>query len=289
MGDSSDCHSDRLVATSAAPLPAGVRTALHQLALPGLAWCEQLAAARYQHWQRVGLFRKTLWKYGSAALIRSLQSHQVAVSSLCWAGGFTGSANFSYREAVEDGRQAIAEAAELAAETLIIAPGGRAGHTLRHARRTVIAGLQELAEAATAQQVRLAVLVAPPPPRASWSLLHDVEDALELIGHVDCPQIGLACPLPCAASDLERWRCIAPRIWIMWSEVEATGGRTAAQAAGWNHSLSQLTHFGFSGVWELHAPAHGLSVPPRERKASCGALSEALGLAQLQPPGQIVI
>lgn len=289
LGDSSDCHSGRFVSPSAPALPTGVRTALHQLALPGLPWCEQLAVARYQHWQRMGLLRKTLWKYGVTAVVRSLQAHQVGVSSLCWAGGFTGSAHFSYREAVEDGCSAIAEAAAVGAETLIIAPGSRSGHTVRHARRTVLAGLQELASCAQAYQVRLAVLVAPSPPRASWSLLHRLEDAQELLEDLDWPWVGLACPLPRSLPACESWRALASRIWILWSQVDDGVGLLTDQVAAWNHTLQQLTDYGFAGVWEMHALAPNQCMAPREGKARCRALSEALGLPQLHQPGSMVI
>lgn len=245
--------------------------------------------ARYQHWQRIGLLRKTLWKYGVTAVVRSLQAHRVGVSSLCWAGGFTGSAHFSYREAVEDGCEAIAEAAAVGAETLIIAPGSRSGHTVRHARRTVLAGLQELAGCALAYQVRLAVLVASPPPRAEWSLLHHLEDAQEFLDAVDSPLVGLACPLPHSLTTSESWRALASRIWILWSQVDDGAGLLADQVASWNHALQQLTHYGFAGVWELHALAPHQCIAPRDGKARCRALSEALGLPELHQPGSMVI
>jgi len=267
--------------------PAGVRTALHQAALLGLPWCEQLAVAQNQHWQRVGLLRKTIWKYGANALARSLKAHELTVSSLSWAGGFTGSVGFSFREAVADSRQAVEEAESVNAETLVIAPGSRAGHTFRHSRRMVVDGLKFLVDAATERELRLAVLVSPPAKHAAWSYLTSDDDALELIEEIGSPLVGLACPLPKTdghPSLLERWQRISKRAWVVWSDADGD-----MRAPSLNDLLRKLSRSGFTGIWELRSQSPAADVNTRGQRELCRAVSEALGLPPATRPSSVMI
>jgi len=66
------------------------------------------------------------------------------VSHLGWAGGFTGSDGRSYRDSVEDAREAVHTARELGTRTLIVYTGARGGHTYNHARRLARSALEEL-------------------------------------------------------------------------------------------------------------------------------------------------
>jgi hypothetical protein len=285
IGDSSDLDLDWSAARArsvTATGAGGLRPALHQTALLGLSWYEQLAVARFQHWQRVGLLRKTIWKYGSDAVARSLASHQLQVSSLSWAGGFTGAVGFSFREAVSDARQALKEAAAVGAESLVVIPGGRHGHTFRHARRLVADGLKHLADDAAQRRVRLAVLVSPPASCANWSCLSGADDALHLLESVDSPVVGLAAPLACGDAHpalADRWQRLWRRSWIAWTDIDQAAA-TSEMCAGLSAALERLVRSDFGGVWELRSWARQPVVTPREQRSRCRTVSEALGLPE---------
>lgn len=275
IGDITQTSSHWLEANGgAAANSPGVRIALHQTALLGMSWCDQLATAQNQHWQRVGILRKTLWKYGAATVARSLRAHRLSASSLSWAGGFTGSLGFSFREAIDDGRQALDEAHAIGAETVVITPGDRAGHTFRHARRLVVDGLKALVDVAADRRLRLAVLVSPPARYAAASYLSADDAALELLDEVGSPVLGLACALPRGDGHpalIERWQRIVRRSWVVWSDSEPS-------TSPLRELLPRLALSGFDGVWELRSQARKAASNPREQRDSCRALSEALGL-----------
>ena len=248
-----------------------------------MTWYDQLAVAHYQHWQRIGLLRKTIWKYGAVAVAKSLSAHKLGVSSLSWAGGFTGAVGFSFREAVADGRQALQEAETVAAETLVIVPGGRAGHTFRHARRLVVDGLRFLADDAAARRVKLAILVSPPASFATWSCLAGGDDALQIVEQVDSPVVGLACPLPVGDAHpalADRWQRICRRAWIAWTDIEAAPAAINPREPGLDATLSWLAGCGFTGVWELRSWTHHTIANPADQRARCRCISEALGLPE---------
>jgi hypothetical protein len=277
---------------TATATPPRVRIALHQTALLGMSWCDQLATAQNQQWQRIGILRKAIWKYGAATLVRSLRAHRLSASSLSWAGGFTGSLGFSFREAVEDGRQAIVEADAVSAGTVVLTPGNRAGHTFRHARRLVMDGLKYLVDDAADRGLRLAVLVAPPAKCAAWSYLAADDSALELLDEIQSPVLGLACALPRIEGHpamVERWQRIVRRAWVVWSDSEPCSASLDARATGLNELLPRLAEWEFQGVWELRSQARRAPSTPREQRDSCRALSEALGLPNAVRPGNVSI
>jgi hypothetical protein len=274
---------------AAASALAGLRTSLHQAVLLGMSWYDQLAVVRYQHWQRVGLLRKTIWKYGADAVAKSISAHRLTVSSLSWAGGFTGAVGFSFREAVADGRQALREAQAVSAETLVIVPGGRAGHTFRHARRLVVDGLRFLVDDAAERRLKLAILVSPPANCATWSCLAGGDDALHVIEEVGSPIVGLACPLPRGDGHpalVDRWQRICRRAWIAWTDIESAPSSIGTRYPGLDETLRWLVDSGFGGVWELRSWAHHSAANPCDQRARCRAISEALGLPERWQPVQ---
>jgi hypothetical protein len=289
IGDSSELDSYWSATRSLAVTETGVgglRPALHQTAMLGLSWYEQLAVARYQHWQRVGLVRKTIWKYGSDAVARSLASHRLRVSSLSWAGGFTGAVGFSFREAVADGRQALKEAQAVGAESLVVVPGGRHGHTFRHAQRLVADGLKYLADDADARQVRLALLISLPTSCTAWSCISGADDALHLLDGVGSLVVGLAAPLlrgDAHPALLDRWQRLWRRAWIAWTDIDPASA-SGDVCMGLKESLARLVRHEFAGVWELRSWSRHPTVDPREQRTRCRIVSEALGLPEAPRP-----
>ena len=82
----------------------------------------------------MGVWRHKLSDFGVAKGVEFLAEHAVEASHLFWVGGFTGSDGRSFRESVEDAQEAIREAAELQAGSLVLYSGARGCHTARAPR-----------------------------------------------------------------------------------------------------------------------------------------------------------
>ncbi len=253
------------------PAREALRLAVHEMLLPGDDLFERLTHASEQGWERVGLLRRSLWQLGEDAAAEWLQTSSLRVSTIGWTGGFTGSAGFTYREAIEDGRLAIQEARRIGAQTVLVAPGARGGHTFRHAQRVVGDGLRFLAEIAGRHGVTLAILTAPQRAwQSRWSSIDTLELAQQLLEVVDSPWVGLAIPASRwadHASARATLRTLAPRIRVVTSEplthIESCGGWGIAPNgstmprsldADVVTTLSELVAAGFTGVWELEGP-----------------------------------
>ena len=83
----------------------------------------------------IGIWRQKLSDFGEEKGVELLGESSLTVSSLLWAGGFTGSDGRSYRDSVADAREALRLAGALQTRCLVVYSGARAGHTANHAAR----------------------------------------------------------------------------------------------------------------------------------------------------------
>ncbi len=134
---------------------------------------------------QIGVWRQKLSDYGEDAGIALMRECGLAVSSLQWAGGFTGSDGRSHEDAIEDGLAAVELAAKMGADCLVVYTGGRGGHTRSHARRLVGSALRELAYHATDFGVTLAIEPMHPACGMDWTFLTSLESALEFADRLD--------------------------------------------------------------------------------------------------------
>lgn len=232
--------------------------AISELALPGADLSDQIALAAELGWTQVGLLRRSLWKFGDERLRDLLTEQQIEASSLGWAGGFTGSAGYTFREAVEDGKAAIEEARALGARTLTIAPGTRGCHTFRHAERVIVDGVRYLADFASRRGIELALMTAPVRvAQQRWTSLDSIAAASDLVRQIASPWVGLAVTLDRwieHPAELEALRAAAPQLKIVTSPLTA---RTTMHAttSPIKSEMQQLIANGFRGIWELDASA----------------------------------
>jgi sugar phosphate isomerase/epimerase len=139
----------------------------------------------------VGIWRYKLHEFGEAKAVELLRECNMKVSSLHWAGGFTGSDGRSYQESLLDGLEAIEVAAEIGANCLVVLVGGRAGHTKPHARRLIRGALKELGEAAVAKKVQLAIEPMHVGCAERWTMLTELPSTLDMICDVGSPNLGI--------------------------------------------------------------------------------------------------
>lgn len=143
----------------------------------------------------VSLWRTKLSDVGVAEARKLLRRSGIRVSSLQWAGGFTGSDGRTFRESVDDAWEAIRAAAALGCGVLVVHPGCRGGHTLGHAHRLLCEAMEVLAPAALDRGVRLAIQPFHPGSAPGCGFLTRVSSALEWVDRFDHPGVGLALDL----------------------------------------------------------------------------------------------
>lgn len=148
---------------------------------------------RYASWgiNQIGVWREKLTDLDLDEAIDLLDEMQLSVSSLSWAGGFTGSNGLSYEEAVEDARRAIEMAHMLRAGCLVVHPGAQNGHTDRHVRRLLTHALEELVPHADDYDVRLAIEPTLAEAPSSWNFLSTIDEHLKIIERFPAEHLGL--------------------------------------------------------------------------------------------------
>jgi len=135
----------------------------------------------------IGVWRQKLSDCGPDRAIELLRQHELKVSHLQWAGGFTGSDGRSYRDSVEDAKEALRTAAAIGTSTLIVYSGARAGHTHNHARRLIQSALTELVPLAAELGVTLAVEPMHPGCANGCTFLTSLEEVAEVLEAVGSP------------------------------------------------------------------------------------------------------
>ena len=150
-----------------------------------------------QHYAEAGFEAIAVWRQklsdcGERRGRKLLAESDLQVSSLMWAGGFTGNEGRTYQESMQDAREAIHLAFELQAPTLLVHSGARGGHTHNHARRLLKNALQDLGPIAAEFGVCLALEPMPLETALGWTFLHSMEETLELLDVVASPAVRIA-------------------------------------------------------------------------------------------------
>lgn len=140
----------------------------------------------------IALWRTKLSDTGLDEARSLLRRSGIRVSSLQWAGGFTGSDGRSFRESLTDAREAIETAAHLGCSTLVVHTGCRGGHTVGHARRIVIDALGTLGRLAGREGVTLAVKPFHPSRTVGCGLVGGLAGAVSLVEDCGDPAVGIA-------------------------------------------------------------------------------------------------
>jgi sugar phosphate isomerase/epimerase len=166
----------------------------------------------------IGVWRQKLSDFGEEKGVELLAEKGLAVSSLFWAGGFTGSDGRSFSESIVDAQDAIRLAALLHAPCLTVYSGARGGHTNNHARRLLKSALKELVPAASEHGVELALEPVHPGCAADWTFLTDIREAISLLEELDHDRLKVSFDtyfFGHQPSILENLAEIAPRIAVV--------------------------------------------------------------------------
>ena len=153
---------------------------------------QEIVAMRNRGIRGLGLWRPKLDDHGVDSTAEMLFENQIRVSSLSWAGGFTGSDGRCFSDAVEDAIEAVQDAEMLGAETLVVLAGGRNNHIKRHLQKTLCGALREIGTAAKQHGIKLALEPIHPGCGDEWSFLNDIRSTLDIIADVGSDSLGLA-------------------------------------------------------------------------------------------------
>jgi len=156
-------------------------------------WTFEEDVFRYRQlgFDSIGIWRYKLNEFGEEKAVELLTENQMSVSSLHWAGGFTGGDGRTFRESMFDALDAIDVAANLNAGCLVILTGSRGGHTRNHARRILTKALTELGEAAMAKNIQLAVEPMHVGCAHDWTFLTELPATLDIISEIGNPNVGI--------------------------------------------------------------------------------------------------
>lgn len=140
----------------------------------------------------LGLWRPKLLDFGEERSIELLRDRQVDVSTVSFAGGFTGTNGHRFEDAVSDARDAIRLAGQVGADAVILVSGSRGAHTLNHARRLLLDAIRELTGPAESVGVDIALLPMHPMFAADWTFLSCLDDTIDIIAMASHPRVKLA-------------------------------------------------------------------------------------------------
>ena len=140
----------------------------------------------------IGVWRRKIDDFGAEAAADLLHEMKMSVSSLHWAGGFTGDGQ-SFSDAIEDAIESIQLASRFNANCLILHPGSRNGHTTSHANRLFDSALSKLLPIAEDYGVKLAIEPVQEQPCSPWTFFSSFQESLEVLERF--PSLGLVLDL----------------------------------------------------------------------------------------------
>jgi sugar phosphate isomerase/epimerase len=142
-------------------------------------------------YEGIGVWRQKLADYGEEAGVDLIAESGLRVTNLVWAGGFTGSDGRSLDECVQDASHAIRLAGALGAGALVVYPGGRNNHIVRHAERLLRTAIEELLDDAADAEVALAIEPMHAACAAEWTFLTELETTVAFLEEFNSPFLKL--------------------------------------------------------------------------------------------------
>ena len=144
---------------------------------------------------QIGIWRTKMADFDLDEAADHLFEMKMKVSSVHWAGGFTGADGCKFVDAVDDGVAAVKLAAKLGADCLIVHPGAQNGHTDRHARRIFTSAIDNLAQAAADYGTKIAIEPMPFQRLSPWTFYRRFSETLDLVSAFDADHVGIVLDL----------------------------------------------------------------------------------------------
>jgi sugar phosphate isomerase/epimerase len=169
------------------------RLSLNQATVKHLTLEEAVALCVRHEIPAIGLWRDRVAEIGVARAAAAVRSAGLHVSSLCRGGFFTRASPGERRAALADNRAAIAEAAELGADALILVSGGLVpgSRDLGLARRIIADSIGELVPVAQRLGVRLGIEPLHPVFCADRCVISSLGEAVDLAALFPASTVGV--------------------------------------------------------------------------------------------------
>lgn len=134
-----------------------VNTAEHLQAADFSELVAEVHSLRHRRIEMVSIRRQKALRIGAEKFHDVLQDSGLKVCTVAFAGGFTGTLNRSYQQAVDDTRKALEYAAKIEARAVVVVPGSRGLHTYNHAERTIRDGFNDCLDDALRYRIDMLV------------------------------------------------------------------------------------------------------------------------------------
>lgn len=168
-----------------------IKIAASQLMTPRTSFEDDVVAVSQQGYDGLGVLRDKLAECGVEKAAEMLAEFGLMVSSLQWAGGFTGDEVLRRNECIADARLAIEEAQAIRAGCLVVHSGARGGHTRGHSWRLFTSAIEELLPDAERRGVVLGLEPMDPMAGQRWSVADSLADTLGWVAKLDSPFVKL--------------------------------------------------------------------------------------------------
>jgi sugar phosphate isomerase/epimerase len=158
------------------------RLSLNQATVSKLTVAEAVDLCTRHDIPAIGLWREQVADAGLGTAAAAVEAAGLHVSSLCRGGFFTHADPEARKAAIEDNRAAIAEAAALGTDTLVLVSGGLVpgSRDITLARRLIADAIEDLVPTAQAHGVRLGIEALHPMFAADRCVITRLGEALDL-------------------------------------------------------------------------------------------------------------
>lgn len=140
----------------------------------------------------IGLWRLKMEECGEEQALELLKQSGLRATSLSFAGGFAGANGMKFKEALKDAARSVKLARLAGSDVLIVTSGDRGAHTSKHAVRNTRHALLKLGDYAARYGVQIALMPLRKAGSRHLSMVHTLDQGLEVLGRVNHPFVKLA-------------------------------------------------------------------------------------------------
>jgi len=191
LGTGAQQQVGQAVAPSRFP-PGRFRISMNEMTTYRWSFLEDVLYYQEMAIDAMGVWLRKLEDFGEERGIDLLMESGIKVTSVSWAGGFTGTNGHLFREAIQEAHEAIELSGQMEADCLVILSGPRNSHTKNHMRRLLVDGLRQLADDAVENDIVLAVKPMHRLFAREWTFLNTLDQTLDVLDEVDHPAVGMA-------------------------------------------------------------------------------------------------
>jgi len=180
---------------------------------------EDLMGYRNLGFESIGVWRQKIEDYGVSEAVDLIHESSLSVSSLHFAGGFTGD-GCTIEDSIEDTLDAIDLAARLNANCLLIHPGALNGHLKTHISKVFQSVLERILRYADCRDVQLVVEPVLDQPYSQFTFHQTIDETIDLLNAN--PSLGVALDLYHVGMDAIAFDRLSS--WFNWPIVRVALG-----------------------------------------------------------------